>query len=79
MLSMCIPCNSAGHCTSTKGIDKKKTSIALLHDWTLWYLTLRLTPSTGYNIVREKSSKNEMNPSKNKPERFLHFWNPQDL
>ena len=29
MLSMCIPCNSAGHCTSTKGIDKKKPSIAL--------------------------------------------------
>ena len=23
--------------------------------------------------------KNEMNPSKNKPVRFLHFWNPQDL
>ena len=38
MLSMCIPCNSAGHCTSTKGIDKKKPSIALLYNWTLWYL-----------------------------------------
>ena len=25
MLSMCIPCNSAGHCTSTKGFDKNKT------------------------------------------------------
>ena len=31
------------------------------------------------HIVREKSSKNEMDPLKNKPERFLHFWNPQDL
>ena len=31
-------------------------------------------------IVREKSSKNEMNPSKkNKPERFSHYWNPRDL
>ena len=37
-------------------------------------------PTRGkYHLVREKSSKNEMNPSKNKPERFLHFWNPQDL
>ena len=49
MLSMCIPCNSAGQCTSTKGFDKKKLSIALLHNWALWYLTLRLTHSTGYN------------------------------
>ena len=30
-------------------------------------------------IVREKSLKNEMNRSKNKPDRFSHFWNPQDL
>ena len=35
MLSMYIPCKSAGHCTSTKGIDKKKPTIALLHNWTL--------------------------------------------
>ena len=54
MLSMCIPCNSAGHCTSTKGYDKKKPSIALLHNLTLWYLTLRLTPSTGYNCCSSK-------------------------
>ena len=54
MLSMCIPCNSAGHCTSTKGFDKKKLSIALPHYWTLWYLTLRLTPSTGYNCCSSK-------------------------
>ena len=54
MLSMCIPCNRAGHCTSTKGFDKKKPSIALLHNWTLWYLTLRLTPSTGYNCCSSK-------------------------
>ena len=54
MLSMCIPCNSAGHYTSTKGIDKKKPSIALLNNWTLWYLTLRLTPSTDYNCCSSK-------------------------
>ena len=54
MLSMCIPCNRAGHCTSTKGFDKKKPSIALLHNWTLWYLTLRLTLSTGYNCCSSK-------------------------
>ena len=54
MLSMYIPCKSAGHCTSTKGIDKKKPTIALLHNWALWYLTLRLTPSTGYNGCSSK-------------------------
>ena len=40
-------------------------------------ITVFVTPL----VVREKTSKNEMNRTlqKNKPERFLHFWNPQDL
>ena len=57
-MSSCYQCVfhaiAQGHCTSTKGIDKKKPSIALLHDWTLWHLTLRLTPSTGYNCCSSK-------------------------
>ena len=48
---------------------------------TIDVITLTKTWLNNVNmIVREKSSKNEMNPSKkNKPERFSHFWNPRDL